>query len=511
MTARRRSTTRTADDSGSVVLALLASLMVGSLVLVITATAIGGQRVVRFDRDFSAVIAAADAGVEDALHRLNAGRDPISPMPAAASVQPNVATCKEPLPTTQKCIQGTVGSANYQWYAVKVMGREWDVHSRGERNGRIRSVVARVVENREFFASAFADTEIDFQGGNIADSYSSGAPGPAAYTPRAGRLGVVGSNGNLILPNGSVIDGIQLWNFAPTPSGYTGPLPAPSDNMAARCPNSPVIGLTVTPQYLPSVYNPAIDPNPADPPANLSACSPEAAMRPSSGGAYQERIADRRVMSPSLGELTARRDACIAAAGGVFANIPTFKSSTTPSLPPATAAAPPAPLVRVPPTTTASGAPVPGYYCFRNGTGSTPAVDFDANFAVSGASGTSPVEIVALGNIKIIGGGSREVNCAGCILGGTASKTPTAAALRLYIAPDASGTFGTFDATSQKKMSFALSAPMSECTGGSQNEVYGSLICKKLKTLGGWSFHYDVALSEIGNNTFTIKRYEERQ
>ncbi|MEX2289872.1 MAG: hypothetical protein WD794_06045 [Mycobacteriales bacterium] len=500
------------SDDGSVVLALLASLMVGSLVLVITATAIGGQRVVRFDRDFSAVIAAADAGVQDALHRLNSGRDPISPMPALASTQPNVVTCQAPLPTSQKCITGTAGVARYQWYAVKVLGREWDVHSRGERNGRVRTVVARLLENREFFASAFADTEIFFTGGNVADSYSSGAPGPAIYTPRAGRLGVLGSNGPLKVPNSTIMDGAQLWNFAPTPAGYTGPLPAPSDDLNTRCPNTPTIGLTMPPQYPASSYSPAIDPDVADPPGSLSACSSEATLRPSSGQAYQERIANRRVMSPSPDELQARTTDCVAAAGGSFTSIPSFKSSTTATLAPATAAPPPAGLVRVPPKTV-NGTTTPGYYCFRN-TGSGPsavAVDFDASFSVSGASGSDPVVIVALGNVKVIGGGSRTINCEACDTGGKASKTPAAAALRIYIAPTPSGTIGTFDASSNKFMSFALSAPLSDCTGGSQNEVYGSLICKRLQTQGGWNFHYDVALAAIGNNTFTIQRYEERR
>lgn len=499
-------------DGGSVVLALLASLMVGSLVLVITATAIGGQKVIRFDRDFSAVIAAADAGVQDALHRFNTGRNPSTPMPALTSTQPNVVTCQPPLSTAQRCIQGTAGGATYQWYAVKVLGREWDVHSRGERNGRVRTVVARLVENREFFASAFADTEIFFTGGNVADSYSSGAPGPAAYTPRAGRFGVLGSNGPLKVPNSTVMDGAQLWNFAPTPAGYTGPLPAPSDNLSTRCPNFPTIGLTVPAQYPASSYSPSMSLGVVDPPGPLVACSPDAALRPSSGYAYQERIANRRVMSPSLGELESRRNACINAAGGVFTNIPSFKSSLTPTLSPATAAAPASGLVRVPPVTV-NGKTTPGFYCFRN-TGSGPsavAVDFDANFAVSGASATNPVEIVALGNVKSLGGSTTLINCANCDVGGMASKTPSAAALRIYIAPTPSGTFGSFDASTKKFMSFALSAPMSECTGGSQNEVYGSLICKRLQTQGGWGFHYDVALADIGNNTFTIQRYEERQ
>lgn len=493
----RLASRRPEGDSGSVVLALLASLMVGSLVLVITATAIGGQKVVRFDRDFSAVIAAADAGVQDALHRLNTGRDPISPMPAAASGQPN---CVAPLPTSQKCITGTVGEATYQWYAVKVAGREWDVFSSGERNGRVRSVVARLLENREFFASAFADTQINFAGGTIADSYSSGAPGPSAFTPRPGRLGIVGSNGNLLIPNNNILDGVQLWNWAPTPVGYTGPAPAPSDDLGTRCPQTPRIGLTVAPlNYHSSSYNPSLAPGAADTPADLNACSPQANLRPSSGAAYQERIVDRRVMSPSLSEMEARRDACVAAAGS-YSSIPTFSGITT--LAPVTNL-PVAGHVTVPPTVSATGDTIPGYYCFRK-------VTFSEDFTVSGgASSTNPVVITSMGDVTIPGGPVTRVNCAAC--DGDGDATPPAAALRIYMAPAPSGTVGTFDSLTHNYMSFALSAPLSLCKGGSQNEVYGSLICKTINNTGAWKFHYDVALADIGNNTFTVSRYEERQ
>ena len=484
-------------DSGSVVLALLSSLIVGSLVLVITATAIGGQKVVRFDRDFSAVIAAADAGVQEALHRLNVGRDPISPMPALASAQPD---CVAPLPTTQKCITGTLGEATYQWYAVKVAGREWDVFSSGERNGRVRSVVARLLENREFFASAFADTQINFAGGTIADSYSSGAPGPAAYTPRPGRLGIVGSNGNLDIPNNNILDSVQLWNFAPTPVGYAGPAPAPSDNLALRCPQSPRIGLTVpTLNYSALSYNPALAPGATDPPENLNACSNSANLRPSSGSAYQERIAERRVMSPSLGEMDARRNACIAAAGS-YTSIPVFSGIT--SLAPVTNLPVPG-RVTVPPSLTATGDTVPGYYCFRS-------VTFSNDFTVSGgASATNPVVITSMGDVSIPGGPVTRVNCSDC--DGDGDARPTAAALRIYMAPPPSGPVGTFDSQTHNYMSFALTAPLSLCKGGSQNEVYGSLICKTINNTGSWKFHYDVALAAIGNNTFTVSRYEERQ
>ena len=455
MTARLRQLR--SDESGSIVVALLVVIISASLVAVTLANIVGNQSAVRHDRNFTTVLHAADAGVEQAAFRLGAVRNVGARMPASGT------PCAF---SAGACFTGTLADSTFEWYAQRLgTTREWQVYSTAVRHSVRRRVVATIQEDRLFFAAAFANQGVRFNGNNRADSYSSGFGGNPAYRPRAGRLGLVGSNGTLtFLGNSTVVDGAQLF-------GYTGAAP-PSPYFAGRCSGNANIGLTVATLSTPGY----------DPPA-LSICDPAARSRPINDTPYLGIVAEPRAMSPEPAVLAARAAACpstdsytVPPAGGTIAPA-TINSATT----------------RGP--VGAAGAPgsQPGYHCFNN-------VRIRGDLNVSGTA-ANPVVMYVTGNFTIEGNGTR-VNCSGC--NSTADSSPVAGALQIYMVGA-----GTFTGSSAAKFSGAFYGPQATCGGGAQAEIYGSIICNAIDNVGGWSFHYDEALDYLGNSIFATSRWQE--
>jgi hypothetical protein len=410
-----------------------------SMVTLIGVAAAAGQKGVRLDRDFTLAIQAADAGVEQARFRVAAARQPGSRVPATGSV--NVA-----LPG---------GQASYSWYAQRIgTSREWQVFSDGTYRGKTRRVVAVFKEDRLFFASAFADMSVTFNGGNVADSYHSG-PGTARRLPGPGRTGLVGSNGNIrFLGNSSTVDGVQLWDHRA------------GNNTPARCEGQGTVGLA----------------------PSLQACSTAATSQPLGDVPYQQRLAERRELTPAPSELQARLAAC---GNGPYPSLNITGTAGGDTMPA--------------PMTAANGqnnrsAPAAGtnagYYCYSN-------VDIRADVTLhSSATRQNPVVLVVNGNVTLHGNG-RKVNCSPCA--SARDSAPDSGALQIYIVGN-----GQLSTSPSNRFGAAVYGPQATCGGGSQNEIYGSLICSTIANVGGWAFHYDEALESLGNTQFVQTKYQER-
>ncbi|CAN5866502.1 MAG: hypothetical protein M3Q82_03120 [Actinomycetota bacterium] len=173
------------DDRGSLPLAMLAAIIVTSLVVVMVSATLTGTRATRFDRSYTTVIQAADAGIQEATHRIVRGSlDPASPSGA-----------------------GAIGDASYSWTATNVSPVEWEITSTGTMpDGTDRTVEATVKDEPRFFLAAFADRGLSFAGGNGADSYGTSG----WYTGN----GIVAGNEDIRL-NGSstTVDGVVLYNW----------------------------------------------------------------------------------------------------------------------------------------------------------------------------------------------------------------------------------------------------------------------------------------------------------
>lgn len=83
---------------------------------------------------------------------------------------------------------------------------------------------------------------------------------------------------------------------------------------------------------------------------------------------------------------------------------------------------------------------------------------------------------------------------------------PDAIQLQIYT------TGNTVSVYNQGNVAAAVYAPNAACGGVSSNagtNYYGSMICKTIDNVGGWTFHYDARLASIGDGMWRIRDYSE--
>jgi hypothetical protein len=164
------------DADGSMMLALLATFIIGALVVTLVSTTITGQRKVRHDRDFQLAINGADAGVNQALTTITQ-LPPGDPTTMLSSADRSTGAVTQ------------VGDVGFDWSAEKDTIISWRIRAEGKRNDVERHVEALAVRDATFFLAAFADIGFGMKGGNEVRSYS-------ATSTDTGN-GAVGSNGEI--------------------------------------------------------------------------------------------------------------------------------------------------------------------------------------------------------------------------------------------------------------------------------------------------------------------------
>ena len=193
------------NEQGSMVIALLAVIVTSGLMISITASVVAGHESAGFDRDHVRAVQGADAGVEEVIYKLT------NPNPAQPFVVPTA--MPSPLP-----VGDGLDGATYQYEVVEPVPRQgaaWQVNSTSRLRNQTRRVSAIVAQPTPFQLVAFADSHLVFRGGNTADSYNA--------TQWDTNLGVVGSNGTIVLNGNADADGAALHNYgaAPDPTRCT--------------------------------------------------------------------------------------------------------------------------------------------------------------------------------------------------------------------------------------------------------------------------------------------------
>ncbi|HVM13825.1 MAG TPA: hypothetical protein VM287_05805 [Egibacteraceae bacterium] len=528
------------DERGSIPLALLAILVISGLVGVMMATTVSAQRQARHGRDFTTVLYAADAAVEQAHFRLSASSAGAARMPVTGSTLTGVqASC--PLLGVSPCMgpppQWDVQMGTYEWYAERVgYTRTWEVIAVGERNGVQRELRVLVEEGRRFFASAFGDSFANFGNNNVANSYDSGRPPRPPRWEGPGRAGWVGSNGTVETGgSSSVLDGLQMFNLSA----------ANTTDPVTRCSGQGRIGMET----------------------GQNVCSNWARTNPaaSAEGPYLQGFAQPRVISPGRQDLRTAMSACgpgpypsVRIEGGltnpgVFVTTggTTVKRRSVPALQP----------FRVEPTTIPNfsvlGALALGtrsnpfvgvgrgvaagetnYYCFSNVriAGDTSIV---APYTVQHVTGTvlpdvdlswvplavhanwdDPVVMYVTGNVEIESG--RRFNCVACdratFLAPLLYGPPRAGGLQIFLQRrlDTDPAPG-FHVANDAQFGGAIHGPGANCggagsmgTSGVRANIYGALVCNTINGVGTWHFHYDESLEFIGNSDFGTQQWDER-
>lgn len=115
---------------------------------------------------------------------------------------------------------------------------------------------------------------------------------------------------------------------------------------------------------------------------------------------------------------------------------------------------------------------------------------------------SGPVEIYVNGTISI--GNSAKVNCGTC---SSSTATPDATRLQMY------STGGDVRIGNQTYIAGGIYAPLSQCGGNpssAQADIFGSLVCGAITNQGGWGFHFDDSLTDIGSGTYQLESWRER-
>lgn len=466
VSSRRRLQPPPDTETGSIALALLASIIVAGLVTVVVAATLTGERSVRSDQQFTGALHVAESGVQQALHELNTGQ----------------LTGDTDSPRT-----GTVNGVPYEWTATQISSTEWTVTSTGGADGDAQRTIEALIRHDPLFRiAAFSRRTASFNGGNTADSYTSDEEAvpddTAAWCTGNGRMG---SNGALEFgsaeANGpcaaeyndgsprhkQTVDGVDLYNWQ---EGNDSP---------SRC------------NHLGGGEN-CYENN--DPDQTW----------------YVETHSEPLTFEDDIAWMEGVVDACGSAVQdrtyGDGAVIPPADSSTSGA-------------VEVGFLSDHGAGPGDTYaYC-------TSSLTFDGIVELAdGASLEDPVVFVVDGPIRFEGQNrdARFVNI-GCDDSGVScdssfdpgSPRPHAAALQIYSpTSDADVDDQLMSARNHWKIAAAMYAPNGTCGGSSgspQGDLYGSLICNDMASIGQWSFHYDDALADaVTEAHLSIGRWSEQ-
>jgi hypothetical protein len=123
------------------------------------------------------------------------------------------------------------------------------------------------------------------------------------------------------------------------------------------------------------------------------------------------------------------------------------------------------------------------------------------NFVVTGSPSDPPVRIFVDGGDVTLG----DMNHSN--VNNDVPAAPTSIRLQIY----STGT--TVSMYNQSVLAAAIYAPNASCggvTANSGSDFYGSVICKVIDNVGGWTFHFDTRLASIGNGAYRIRQYTER-
>lgn len=193
------------------IVALLASIIVGGLIVTLVATTMTGQRATRSDRDYQSAINGADAAVQQAfsvVSRIGEEDDP---------------TCSTGSVPSGDCVLDAgfleldtqLGdSQDFAWTATQISPVRWEVRGSGFVNGVDRVVEAELAQDAIFQVGAFADIGFTMRGNNFVRSYD----GSAANTGN----GSIGSNGVITINGNSRADIINLFGPSARCTGSCG-------------------------------------------------------------------------------------------------------------------------------------------------------------------------------------------------------------------------------------------------------------------------------------------------
>lgn len=162
-----------ADDGSTLIIAMMVMLILSTLSLAVLSRTLSSMKFIRSGQDYDAALAVADAGVSDALYKI----DQSAPATWLGS--------------------GNAGSGSYQYKAIKKSETEYEIRSIGTVGTSKHGVRAKVTRSAKYPYVLFSKQDLTFNGNSSLNLYSFLLLGG----PKTGQ-GNVGSNGKIIVNSG---------------------------------------------------------------------------------------------------------------------------------------------------------------------------------------------------------------------------------------------------------------------------------------------------------------------
>lgn len=454
-------------EGGSMPLALLAVIIVAGLVTVLFARTGSSQRNVRFDRDFTEALHAADGGLQEVYHQLNTGRYDADAI------------------NTTRTGTGSVDGIPYSWEAEKTSHRAWEVRSTGTAPDADRTVVATVQERPRFFPGGFGDNLVALNGtSSWVDSYNSTSTTcpTAAGTPECwgGSLdkkvnphgtgnGSLGTNNTFDFSGNTSVKTVFLYDWENNPGQNTTATDPGGDRCNGESSGSPCIDPDAV-----RLVDPRLDYASDEEmqfifdKLDTSDCASQSSPRWQGDWKLGDKKGPPQMLAP------------FSTSGGDNQGAPWEASHDN-------------------------------FYC-ANSLEIFGDVELDSSATLD-----EPVVIYVKDYVKVSNNGTK-VNCVGCDRNnprGTSASDPTLPkSQRLYIFTASDPTKGGGDVILQQQSMYAgiLWAPRARCDGsGGGVHVYGNLICGSIDNVGNWEFHFDDALARFGTGVFDVALWTEAE
>ena len=234
------------DEQGSLIVALSVIMVVFLLGSVLAAKVIGNQFLILTRQSTASAVSAADAGLSDALFRLDQG-------PSTSQFCVN----KVGGSTDPACVAGSIpGASGVSYNATTVpantppsQATEWVIQSKATVRGQSTAVRETVERTALFPFALFGNTSLNFNGGTA--GFSNYTPGQTStVAPSNSNPVYIGSNGTISC-NGGLAPGVIAQYYSRgggsncgtgIPQLYNVPTPQPPQSGYQSCPNGGSIG-----------------------------------------------------------------------------------------------------------------------------------------------------------------------------------------------------------------------------------------------------------------------------
>ncbi|MBS3941958.1 MAG: hypothetical protein KG028_13455 [Actinobacteria bacterium] len=436
-------------------MSLLVSIVVAGIIVVLTATILQSHNTVRFDRSFTQAVQVADAGVQEAYHRLATGQITL-PVGGVAG----------PFTTT-------LGADAANWEITRTGGRTYEVVSDGtmDADGVARRVVVALEEKSLFFPGAFGDRLVAMNGTSTnIDSYESGTPdvncagnavptqcwGAPWNTPGGTGKGALGTNENFDFSGNVNVSRAILYDWRDNPPA-AGTVTTTNPG-GSRCDGNPCTsdvlrmeadrldyGSDAEMQFI-------ID--------KLDNCDGHEMPETVLGSKKEDSVLRPQNSDPAANQ----------------------------------------------------GSPAdPGwdnYWCADT-------LQINGDVVLEDASPETPVVIFLNESYKQ--NGHTNVNCPECgslnmnKLEDVRSIRPKAGTLQIYVRSQAPTKGANVLIDTHSVFAGVVYAPRAGCgsSGNAGVHIYGAMICRRIDNVGNWAFHYDESLHDTGRGLYSIGSWRE--